>query len=110
MGHGQRRAVTPGENCCDLDRKNQAPGGSCGAPRGRRHDNPAPYGSCGAGFPPEFGIWVEDNGQGAMAAPDRVSSASFVMEFFGTAQEWCDLQTTELTVWEIDNGNFRINS
>ena len=61
-------------------------------------------------FPDEFGIWVEDNGQGAKGAPDRVSSASFIMEFYGTAQEWCDLQPTKLMVWEIDKGNLRVNS
>ena len=61
-------------------------------------------------FPDEFGIWVEDNGQGAKGAPDRVSSASFVMDFLGTAQQWCDLQTSNLMVWEIDNGNLRVNS
>ncbi len=61
-------------------------------------------------FPPEFGIWVEDNGQGAKAAPDRISAVSFIMDFFGTAQEWCDLQQDELTIFEIDNGNLRVNS
>ena len=61
-------------------------------------------------FPDEFGIWVEDNGQGAKGEPDRISSASFVMGFFGTAQEWCDLQPTELTEWEIDNGNILVSS
>ena len=61
-------------------------------------------------FPPEFGIWVEDNGQGATGEPDRVSSASFVMDFFGTGQEWCDLQPTEIQEWEIEHGNIRVNS
>jgi hypothetical protein len=61
-------------------------------------------------FPDQFGIWVEDNGQGERGAPDRISSASFIMEFYGTAQEWCDLQTTNLMVWEIDNGGIRVNS
>jgi hypothetical protein len=62
------------------------------------------------GFPDQFGIWVEDNGQGAKGAPDRVSSASFVMDFFGSAQDWCDDQPDELTKWEIDKGNIRVKS
>jgi hypothetical protein len=32
------------------------------------------------------------------------------MDFFGSAEEWCELQTTNLMVWEIDKGNLRVNS
>lgn len=60
-------------------------------------------------FPPEFGLWVEDNGQGATGEPDQVSSASFIMGLPG-GQEWCDLQPTEIDRWEIEHGNIRVNS
>ena len=32
------------------------------------------------------------------------------MEFLGTAQEWCEFQQDELTIFEIDNGNLRVDS
>jgi hypothetical protein len=60
-------------------------------------------------FPPEFGFWYEDNGEGAGGPPDRISSASFVMGLPG-GQQWCDLQPTQIDRWEIVHGNIHVKS
>lgn len=61
------------------------------------------------GFPEVGGFWVQDNGQGANADADLISSFNFTQGLPG-GQDWCELQLDPIEKWEIEHGDLQVHS
>lgn len=60
-------------------------------------------------IPEVGGFWVQDNGEGAHADPDLISSFNFTQGLPG-GQDWCDLQPDPTEKWAIEHGSFQVHS